>query len=227
MSLDDRVLAYYNHGLEEQRLQEGPSLELIRTQMLLRRVMPPAPAQILDVGGGAGVHAAWLAAQGYQVRLIDPVPVHVEQAQTLNGVTAEIGDARALPGEPESFEVVLALGPLYHLPDAKDRHRALREALRVLVPGGLLAAAAISRYAPMFDAYWRGHAEDPEFVAIMHTDMQTGQHRNPGGKPEWFTTAFLHTPAGWPKRSGRPDSRPSRSFRSQGLCTGHLTLPPT
>jgi len=43
--------------------------------------------------------------------------------------------------------VVLMLGPLYHLTEPADRHQALREAHRVLGPGGLLAAAAISRVA--------------------------------------------------------------------------------
>lgn len=46
----------------------------------------------------------------------------------------------------------------------------------------------------MFDAYWRGHAEHPEFVRIRRTDLRTGQHRNPSSNPDWFTTAYLHTP---------------------------------
>jgi 2-polyprenyl-3-methyl-5-hydroxy-6-metoxy-1,4-benzoquinol methylase len=43
---------------------------------------------ILDVGGAAGVHAAPLAAAGHEVHLIDPVPVHVEQAGTCSSSPA-------------------------------------------------------------------------------------------------------------------------------------------
>lgn len=194
VAVDDRVQDYYNLGLERHRLLDGPSLELIRTRLLLGRRLPKPPARVLDVGGGAGVHAAWLAERGYTVDLIDPVPLHIEQAAALPGVTATQGDARALPQPDQTIDVVLLLGPLYHLTEAADRHQALSEAHRVLAPGGLLAAAAISRYAPMFDAYWRGHAAHREFVRIMHADLRTGQHRNPTTNPDWFTTAYLHTP---------------------------------
>ncbi|WP_261808657.1 bifunctional 2-polyprenyl-6-hydroxyphenol methylase/3-demethylubiquinol 3-O-methyltransferase UbiG [Nonomuraea sp. C10] len=62
-----------------------------------RSFAQPAPARVLDVGGGTGVHAEWLAADGYDVELIDPVPLHVARAERLPGVTARLGHARALP----------------------------------------------------------------------------------------------------------------------------------
>ena len=46
-----------------------------------------------------------------------------------------------------SFDLVLVMGPLYHLVEPSDRDRAIREALRVLAPGGLLFASFITRYA--------------------------------------------------------------------------------
>ena len=41
---------------------------------------PPPPRVVLDVGGGPGRYACWLAVGGYDVHLVDPVPRHVEQA---------------------------------------------------------------------------------------------------------------------------------------------------
>ena len=83
---DEDVLAYYEAGKEDGRLRGGDDagfrLEFLRTQDVLRRVLPPAPARLLDVGGGSGVHAEWLAAEGYEVDLVDPVPLHVEQIAT-------------------------------------------------------------------------------------------------------------------------------------------------
>jgi methylase of polypeptide subunit release factors len=49
-------------------------LELLRTRELLQRQLPSSPAVVLDVGGGTGVHAAWLAGRGYRVHLVDLVP---------------------------------------------------------------------------------------------------------------------------------------------------------
>lgn len=68
--------------------------------------------------------------------MFDPVPDHVMKANKHRGFTAQIGDARALPVASESADVVLLLGPLYHLTEATDRRQALAEAMRVVRPGG-------------------------------------------------------------------------------------------
>lgn len=83
-------IAHYEATDERDRLTAAPGgrLEFIRTQELLARFLPPPPAVILDVGGAAGVHAAPLAAAGHEVHLIDPVPVHVEQAGTCSSSPA-------------------------------------------------------------------------------------------------------------------------------------------
>jgi 2-polyprenyl-3-methyl-5-hydroxy-6-metoxy-1,4-benzoquinol methylase len=82
--LAPEILDYYERGSEVNRLKRGsPSgpLEFLRTKEVVLRFLKPAPLDILDVGGGAGVHAAWLAERGDRVRLVDPIPLHVEQAR--------------------------------------------------------------------------------------------------------------------------------------------------
>jgi SAM-dependent methyltransferase len=80
------------------------------------------------------------------------VPLHVSQldadarSQALTISTA-VGDARSLDLDDMSVEAVLLLGPLYHLTARADRVQALREAGRVVKPGGPVFAAAISRWA--------------------------------------------------------------------------------
>ena len=64
----------------------------------------------------------------------------------------------------------------------------------MLRPGGLLFAAAISRFAPMLDGMRQGFLADPAFVAIAERDVREGQHRNPTNHPGYFTTAYLHYP---------------------------------
>ena len=90
--------------------------------------------------------------------------------------------------------MVLLLGPLYHLTSAQDRARALSEATRVLNPGGRLFAAAISRWASVLDGLARDLFSDPEFVEIAGQDIRDGQHRNPTGRLDYFTTAYFHRP---------------------------------
>jgi len=196
------IAVFYAQGLERERLASGSgALEFARTQVILRRYLPPPPAVVADVGGGPGRYAVWLAERGYRVHLIDSVPLHVEQARAacrdLPGVTlagAEVGDARSLRLPDASADAVLLLGPLYHLPERDDRARALAEARRVCRSGGIILAAAISRFASTLDGLRGGYLEDPAFAAVAASDRQDGRHRNPTGNPAYFTTAYFHRP---------------------------------
>ena len=126
-------------------------LELARVRDLLTRHLPPAAARVADIGGGTGVHAQWLRADGYEVDLLDPIPRHVEAARAC-GLRARLGDARDLPWDDDRFDAALMAGPLYHLTDPDHRRTALREAARVVRPGGLVAAVAFNRHANLLGA---------------------------------------------------------------------------
>jgi len=80
--LPAEVSTYYSTFAEESRLTTGASrLELERTKEILSRVLPPAPARIVDVGGAAGAYSLWLAGQGYDVHLVDASARLVEEAR--------------------------------------------------------------------------------------------------------------------------------------------------
>jgi SAM-dependent methyltransferase len=199
--LDPAILAYYNRRPEETRLERGISqLEAVRTRELVERHAPPAPATVLDVGGAAGAYAGWLAEAGYAVHLIDAVPRLVDEARAHNAslsrpiASCEVGDARSLRRPDDSVDVVLLLGPLYHLTLASDRARALGEAARVLRPGGMLFAAAISRWASILDGLVHDLFADPAFESEVEREIADGQHRNPAERAGFFTTAYFHRP---------------------------------
>jgi SAM-dependent methyltransferase len=196
--MDEVVVRHYESIHEEERIAEGfGRLELIRTQEILHRFLPEPPAKVLDVGGGTGIHAAWLADEGYKVHLVDLTPGHVEAVAAQlgpRGVTAELGNARHLTQPDDAFDVALVLGPLYHLTDRQDRVGALREAARVVRRDGLVIVAGINRFASLFDGLARGFLSDDRFKTIVERDLRDGQHRNPTGEPHWFTTAFFHRP---------------------------------
>lgn len=222
--LAQEALQHYESGEEAQRLATSiGQLELARTQELVRRYLPPPPAVIFDVGGGPGVYARWLARQGYEVHLIDAVPLHVQQAQQASQAHPDhpiaslaVGDARRLDRPDASVDAVLLFGPLYHLTDRYDRVTALREAHRILRHGGLVLAIAISRFASTLDGLVRGYLDDPEFVRIVEGDLIDGQHRNPTNHPDYFTTAFFHHPAELKAEIEEAGLRPERTLAIEG-----------
>ena len=153
------VVAFYaQRGDEDDRLMVSAlgQLEFIRTRELVQRFLPAPPAAVLDVGGGTGRYSEWLAGLGYSVHLVEPVPLHVEQARARAsagpGFEVSLGHAGMLPVANGSQDAVLLLGPLYHLPDPGDRERAWAESCRVLTPGGVVIAVAINRYAGILDS---------------------------------------------------------------------------
>ena len=193
------VLEYYGRGKERDRLEVGYGpLERERTRGILSRVLPRPPATVADIGGGAGAHALWLASSGYSVHLRDPVPLHVEQAGTasrergLRLASAGVGDAHEVDLAADSVDAALLLGPLYHLQEAADRRKALEEARRVLRAGGLLAVAAISRWAPILGGLKLGLLEDEGHRGVLDAARETG--RFDPLPQSGFTRAYLHRP---------------------------------
>ncbi|HSZ40814.1 MAG TPA: methyltransferase domain-containing protein [Trebonia sp.] len=195
---EPEIRAYYERNAERDRLASGGRrVEFLRVWDLLERHLPPAPATVLDVGGGAGVYSIPLAAAGYEVHLIDAVPLLVEQAAEASRAaavplaSASVGDARALEAPDGRADAVLLLGPLYHLISRDDRVAALREARRATRPGGVVIALALSRLYPLLEELvlgttgWDGDAA--RFLA-------DGQYRNQTGDVTGFTTSYFHRP---------------------------------
>lgn len=183
------MIEHYRDLVESTRLTRSMHgrLEYLRTQEILRRTLPKT-AKVLDIGGATGAHAEWLAQDGHQVHLIDPVSEHVEAAATLPGVTAAVGDARQLNVPDNSFDVVLLFGPLYHLTDPRDRQQVISEARRVLRNGGQVFAAAISRYLTLMELGTNGglNAQNQSDVDNV---VRTGRYNEHAG----FVETHFHT----------------------------------
>ena len=218
-SHEERINAYYSEGNEATRLTEqsvGGVLELRAARRSFSLIKPAS--RVLDIGGATGIHASWLAEQGHEVTLIDPVASQIEIAQSYGTFRALVGDARELPFDTEIFDAVIMFGPLYHLADSRDRLLALSEAKRVLRPGGLIFTAALSRLSAFSNSVLEsgGQSITPGDVEI----LRTGEWVNHG---PGFPGGHFHTApelrreledSGFSKISIRPLDFPSLVFET-------------
>jgi SAM-dependent methyltransferase len=196
MKNNDMIREYYNRKPEIDRLETGGGrLEFLRTKEIIGRYLPSAPCRVLEVGGGAGHYSFWLAELGHKVTLVDLADAHVDLALEKNAAAAEKlerverGDARDLRFGDASFDLVLNLGPMYHLLEKDDRLTALRQARRVARPGGVVFSAYISRFASLIDGYRRRFVLDPAYRKILEGDLSDGRHEP--GSDEYFTHAYF------------------------------------
>lgn len=149
----DDVVASYERYREEDRLTTNHArrIEFVTTVRAFDEVFP-ASAALLDCAAGTGVYAFFYADKGYSVTALDITPRHIEiiDRELKNKpytMTTGVNDAADLSRFPdESFDIVLCMGPMYHLTDRSKRDKCLAECIRVTKKGGLIAAAYISRY---------------------------------------------------------------------------------
>ena len=195
------VSDYYNQNpaREWQRL-ETHVFEWATTMRYLERFLPPSQ-DILDLGGGPGRYALALTRAGHRVTLADLAEANLRFAQCKSEeqhtpLAAYVqADARNLALFPDQrFDAVLALGPMYHLLEEADRRKAVWECLRVVKPGGLIALAFISSYAPLYDAVLPDPACLAEWRPRLQHYMVDGTHHAPavGGTftDAWFVDPF-------------------------------------
>lgn len=146
------VISYYAHYNEDSRLIKDYAhrVEFDTSLAALDPWLSPG-AVVLDAAAGTGRYAFHLAARGCRVHAMDLVPCHVDamrfKAAAVDGNIPEMsqGDARDLSRFADgSFDAVLCMGPLYHLPDQEGRRACLGECARVTRPGGVLALSYLN-----------------------------------------------------------------------------------
>ncbi len=148
----DKILAQYRHEQEGNRStrDRSTSLEFHYTKKHLKNFIKPGD-QVLEVGCATGYYGMYYAEKCNRYHGIDLVPAHIElfeQAIKQSGhtnITCEVGDATNLENIADSsYDVVLCLGPLYHLPQ-QERELVFGECKRVCKAGGVLAFAYINK----------------------------------------------------------------------------------
>lgn len=134
----------------------------------------PGP-ELLDIGGGTGNYALALRRHGFEPTVVDLSDEMLSRARA-KGMSAVVGDAAVLPFEDESFDAVMLVSMLHHVPEWRV---ALAEAARVLRPAGRLAAMVwtresvervswLSEYFPSTQAWMvEQHPSETELLAAL------------------------------------------------------------
>ncbi len=152
----NKVISHYETSKrkESDRLSQSNChrIEYLTTVFLLEKYLPES-GKLLDLGAGGGVYSFHFAEKGYEVTATDFVPKHVEEikqnieAKELENISAAVVDATDLSAFSENeFDIVLNLGPMYHLIDFEKQKKCVSETLRVLKPGGTAAFAYINKH---------------------------------------------------------------------------------
>jgi len=198
--IDKKIDEFYSQTSEQDRLRYGLGpLEFERNKDLIQRFITIPNAVILDVGGGPGIYSEWLALQGYDVHLVDPVEKHIQQAKKRasklkNNLNCILGEARFLDFPENSVDLIILHGPLYHLQEKQDRIKALTEARRVLKPSGIMLGFAINYTATTLVGLIQGAIHNPDFFNMCKEELMTGIHQAPSDMPGILPKAFYHKP---------------------------------
>ncbi len=156
------------------RLERHSPVEYAITLRYVERYIPDG-ATVADIGAGAGHYSESLARRNCIVHLVDVAQRLLDTAVarlTAAGLERQIASvtrasATALSFLPDACcDVVLVLGPLYHLGVTEGRYRAIAEAARILRPGGLVFAAGINRLA-----YFRDMLRQAPNCAVERVDF--------------------------------------------------------
>lgn len=205
------VIRSYENYREEDRLTTNNArrIEFLTTVRILEEWLPEGQ-RILDCAAGTGVYAFYLADRGHRVTATDLTPRHIEVIrEQLKGkpynMDTRVMDATDLRAfADESFDVVLNMGPFYHLVETEERERCLSECVRVLRPGGLLVTA----YIPRFYVFQYVALRDPAYLDanLSRQLVQTGAIRS-GDRHCFWTDNYFAT-----------CEEMEALYASQGLC---------
>lgn len=136
---------YTTHDEQERFTPKSGQVEFLTTVRYTEKYLFPG-AKILEIGAGSGRYSHYFAKKGYHVDAVELLDVNIEKIRTQ---TQEDEKIRVFKGnaldlhflESETYDIVLLLGPLYHLYTEKDQLSALKESLRLLKKGGILMNA--------------------------------------------------------------------------------------
>ncbi len=154
------VIDFYNNYDEEGRLMRKSRMpEYLNTMKYIEKYLKP-DSKIIEIGAGTGRYSIALAEMGYDVTSVELVPHNIEiikkKVKPHNNIKIHEGNACDLSAfESETYDIVLLLGPMYHLFTDEDKHKALSEAIRVAKTGGVIYASYCNNDTSIYKFFYK------------------------------------------------------------------------
>lgn len=187
----NEIEEWYDNKYDEWLRLDRHRVEYEITKRYMDEFIKGEKLDILDIGGGPGRYSIYLAGKGHNLTLFDLSGKNLEVAKekskeyevTLEGyIKGNILDVQSFD---KKFDVVLLMGPMYHLIKVEERKQALLNALSYLKDGGIIITSFISSYAVLQDYLLRLDGFDNTEVVLKYLKDGINQEE------EGFTTAYF------------------------------------
>jgi len=192
------VVAFYNSYAEDSRLKIRRSriLEKLITLKYISKYISPL-SRIADIGAGTGIYALEIANKVNSIDAVDLVQKHVDEIDkkalslginNIKTICASATDLHMLKND--NYDMVLCLGPMYHLKNKKDRIRCLEECKRILKKDGILFVAYINKLLAM-----NYYAKNKKFLnEELFFEIEKGSVEKQKGFDEFLDISFFSDP---------------------------------
>ena len=165
--------SYYANYDEDGRLRSKHGfVEFHTTMRYIQKYLKPGD-RILEIGAGTGRYSHALAQKGYSVDAVELIEHNIEvfRQNTQPGEQINIRQGNALDlsdYQNDTYDITLLLGPMYHLFTQEDQKQALKEAIRVTKPGGVIYAAYCNNDATVVQfCFQRGMLREPRYRELI------------------------------------------------------------
>ncbi|BBF43562.1 hypothetical protein lbkm_2250 [Lachnospiraceae bacterium KM106-2] len=179
METNQYLVDFYKNYDEDSRLAaKHGSVEFLTTMRYIERYLTPGD-HVIEIGAGTGRYSHALAREGYHVDAVELVEHNIDvfkqNTRSQENITVTQGNAMDLSEFSDNkYDITLLLGPLYHLYKEEDKRQALREAIRVTKPGGVIFAAyVISDGCLLDEGFHRGNINVSQYIEQGLIDAQS------------------------------------------------------
>lgn len=175
---DNNIINFYNNYDEDGRLTRKSRLpEYLTTMKYIEKYLNPS-SKIIEIGAGTGKYSLALAEKGYDVTAVELVPHNIEimkkKVTTHQKIKIYEGTACDMSAfESETFDIVLLLGPMYHLFNDEDKHKAMSEAVRLAKKGGVIYASYCNNDTSIYKLFYKKKILDYLDKGLIKEDYHT------------------------------------------------------
>lgn len=178
ISTGNAVIDFYTRYDEDGRLSRKSRMpEYLNTMRYIEKYLTPN-AKIIEIGAGTGRYSLALAEKGYDVTAVELTPKNVDimkrKVKPNHKIKIYEGNACDLSAfESETYDIVLLLGPMYHLFNDEDKHKALSEAIRIAKKGGVIYVSYCNNDTTVYKLFYKREILDYLDKGMIKEDYHT------------------------------------------------------